>query len=149
VQNPEPDDFEPDGTWYSMVALHGRLYALEPNHGELVKVDPWDGDDVHRVVDVSASQGHIVPTALAYHDRFFIGNLGTFPIVSGSSKVLKLTRNGQLWPAVDRLTTVLASPSTIAGGCTCWRTPPGKATWPRPRAPARWCASIPQARAMR
>lgn len=107
VQNPEPDDFEPDGTWYSMVALHGRLYALEPNHGELVVVDPRDGDDVRRVVDVSASQGHIVPTALAHHDRFYIGNLGTFPIVSGSSKVLRLTRNGQLWPAADRLTTVL------------------------------------------
>jgi hypothetical protein len=38
VQNPEPDDFEPDGTWYSMVAVDGSLYALEPNHGELDKI---------------------------------------------------------------------------------------------------------------
>jgi hypothetical protein len=30
VQNPEPDDFEPDGTWYSMVAVRGDLYAVEP-----------------------------------------------------------------------------------------------------------------------
>jgi hypothetical protein len=105
VQNPEPDDFEPDGTWYSMVALRGALYALEPNHGELVKVR-LDGD-VRRVVDVSASQGHIVPTALAHHGHFFIGNLNTFPIVAGSSKVLMLTRHGQLWPVADRLTTVL------------------------------------------
>ncbi|HKA21247.1 MAG TPA: ScyD/ScyE family protein, partial [Blastocatellia bacterium] len=37
VANPEPDDFEPDGTWYSMVALHGDLYAVEPNHGEVVR----------------------------------------------------------------------------------------------------------------
>jgi len=34
VANPEPDDFEPDGTWYSMVAVRGNLYAVEPNHGE-------------------------------------------------------------------------------------------------------------------
>jgi len=105
VQNPEEDDFEPDGTWYSMVSLHGNLYALEPNHGELVQVRP-DGH-ITRVVDVSASQGHIVPTALAYHGHFFIGNLHTFPIVAGSSKVLELTRNRQLWPAADRLTTVV------------------------------------------
>ena len=105
VQNPEEEDFEPDGTWYSMVALRGDLYALEPNHGELVKVS-LDGK-VRRVLDVSASQGHIVPTALAYRGRFFIGNLGTFPIAAGSEKVLRLTRNGQLWPAADRLTTVL------------------------------------------
>jgi len=25
VANPEPDDFEPDGTWYSMVAVRGEL----------------------------------------------------------------------------------------------------------------------------
>lgn len=105
VQNPEADDFEPDGTWYSMVSLRGNLYALEPNHGELVRVRP-DGD-IRRVVDVSASQGHIVPTALAYHGRFFIGNLNTFPIVPGSSKILELTRNHQLWPVTGRLTEVV------------------------------------------
>lgn len=105
VQNPEAEDFEPDGTWYSMLALRGDLYALEPNHGELVKVTTAGA--VSRVVDVSATQGHIVPTALAYRGRFFIGNLNTFPIVPGSSKVLKLKGNGQLWPVADRLTTVV------------------------------------------
>ena len=34
VANPQPDDFEPDGTWYSMIAVHGDLYAIEPNHGD-------------------------------------------------------------------------------------------------------------------
>jgi hypothetical protein len=105
VQNPEADDFEPDGTWYSMVALHGNLYAVEPNHGELVRITP-DGK-VRRIVDISATQGHIVPTALAYHGHFFIGNLHTFPIVAGSSKVLELTSNRQLWPVEGRLTTVV------------------------------------------
>lgn len=105
VQNPNPGDFEPDGTWYSMLALDGNLYALEPNHGELVRISP--AGSIHRVMDISATQGHIVPTALAYHGHFFIGNLNTFPIVEGSSKVLKLKGNGQLQTAVNGLTTVL------------------------------------------
>ena len=105
VQNPEEDDFEPDGTWYSMVAWNGSLYALEPNHGELVRVR-LDGD-IKRVVDVSASQGHVVPTALAHRGHFFIGNLNTFPIVPGSSKVWELTSHHQLWPVADRLTMVV------------------------------------------
>ena len=29
VANPEPDDFEPDGTWYSMIAKDGLLFAVE------------------------------------------------------------------------------------------------------------------------
>ena len=33
--NPEPDDFEPDGTWYSLLAVGSTLFAIEPNHGEL------------------------------------------------------------------------------------------------------------------
>jgi hypothetical protein len=34
VANPEPDDFEPDGTWWGMVAKEGLLFAVEPNHGD-------------------------------------------------------------------------------------------------------------------
>src|SRR5437762_7728486 len=60
VRNPEPDDFEPDGTWYSMIAVGGDLYAVEPNHGELDKIKT--SGQISRVVDISASQGHIVPT---------------------------------------------------------------------------------------
>lgn len=105
VQNPFAGDFEPDGTWYSMVAHHGKLYALEPNHGELVRIKL--NGEIKRVVDVSATQGHIVPDALAYREHFFIGNLNTFPIAPGSSKVLKLKAEGQLWPVADHLTTVV------------------------------------------
>jgi len=71
VENPEPDDFEPDGTWYSMVEVRGDLYAVEPNHGELDKITP-EGQ-ITRVVDISASQGHIVPTSVAYHGNFYVG----------------------------------------------------------------------------
>ncbi len=106
VANPEPDDFEPDGTWYSMVAVRGYLYAVEPNHGEVDRVSATTGA-IERVVDVSASQGHIVPTAIAYHGNFFFGNLGTFPITPGTEKILKLTPSGQLTTRVTGLTTVL------------------------------------------
>jgi hypothetical protein len=105
VANPNPDDFEPDGTWYSMVAVRGDLYAVEPNHGELDKITP-DGQ-VSRVVDISASQGHIVPTALAYHGNFYVGNLHTFPIEEGSSKIYKITPSGQIQIVAEGLTTVL------------------------------------------
>jgi hypothetical protein len=100
VANPNPDDFEPDGTWYSMIAVDGDLYAVEPNHGELDKITPGAPTAatlVSRVVDISASQGHIVPTAIAFHNgNFFVGNLNTFPIVQGSSKIYKITPNGQI-----------------------------------------------------
>lgn len=82
VAQPDAADFEPDGTWYSMVSVRGDLYVVEPNHGEVNRVDPATGA-ISRVVDVSASQGHIVPTALAYKGNFFFGNLGEFPVVRG------------------------------------------------------------------
>jgi hypothetical protein len=94
VQHPEEDDFEPDGTWYSMIAIRGDLYAVEPNHGEVVKVTT--NGKISRVIDVSASQGHVVPTAIAYHGNFYVGNLGVFPQDAGSSSVWKITPSGQI-----------------------------------------------------
>ena len=101
VAHPNPPDFEPDGTWYSMVAARGDgndvdLYAVEPNHGELDRITP-DGQ-ISRVIDISASQGHIVPTAVAVrdNDKFYVGNLNTFPIVSGSSKIYEISKNGHI-----------------------------------------------------
>jgi hypothetical protein len=105
VANAEPDDFEPDGTWYSMVAVRGSLYAVEPNHGEVVRVTP-DGA-ISRVVDVSASEGHIVPTTIAYHGNFFFGNLTTFPLVVGAATVFKLTPSGNLLPWEEHLTNIV------------------------------------------
>lgn len=105
VKNPEPDDFEPDGTWYSMVAVRGNLYAVEPNHGEMDKITP-EGN-MSRVIDISASQGHIVPTALAYHGNFYVGNLNRFPVVAGSSSIFKITPSGNIKVFIPGLTTVL------------------------------------------
>ncbi len=107
VQNPEPDDFEPDGTWYSMIAGHDAVYAVEPNHGELDRIS-IASRAIHRIADISASQGHIVPTALTWHNgNFYVGNLNTFPIVEGSSKILKITPTGHVTTFANGLTTVV------------------------------------------
>ncbi len=106
----EPDDYTPEGNWYSMTIAENHFYALEPNHGNFVKVG-LDGS-IELVVDISASEGHIVPTAVASkqdikqdneNDRedirqdskgnFYVGNLGVFPI-TGISSVFKITPTG-------------------------------------------------------
>ena len=97
-------DFEPDGTWYSMIAVRGALYAVEPNHGELDEITT--SGHISRVADISASQGHIVPTVVAMHGNFYIGNLSTFPI-QGNSKILKVTPSGYVTPVAWGLSTIL------------------------------------------
>ena len=113
VANPEAEDFEPDGTWYSMIAFHGVLYPMDSNHGELDRVTAQGA--LSRVSDISALAGHIVPTAIAHRgsqdddrrarhgdDRspgFLIGNLGVFGPADGTvpnEHVYKLTQNGHL-----------------------------------------------------
>src|SRR5213596_1408365 len=105
VAHPNPDDFEPDGTWYSMIALAGNLYAVEPNHGELDRITP-EGQ-ISRATDISASQGHIVPTAIAYRGNFYVANLNTLPVVPGSSKIYKITPSGNVSVFAEGLTAIL------------------------------------------
>jgi len=93
VAFPEEDDFEPDGSWYSLINAKGNLYAVEPNHGEMVKIKP--NGNISRVIDFSATYGHNVPTAIGYNGNFFVGNLNTFPTVAGSSNIIKVTPSGQ------------------------------------------------------
>ena len=107
VANPEEDDFEPDGSWYSMVRAGDDLYAVEANHGELDRVDPESGS-IKRIVDISASQGHIVPTAIVYHrGHFYVGNLGVFPITPGSAKILRISKSGKISTWATGFTTIL------------------------------------------
>lgn len=95
VLNPNPEDFEPDGTAYSMINSGGNFYVVEPNHGEIDKITP--SGNISRLIDVSASEGHIVPTCIIAHGgNFYIGNLGVFPIVQGSSNVYKITPQGKI-----------------------------------------------------
>src|SRR5437879_12099590 len=96
------------------MAVDSELYAVERTHGEVDKVTP--GGSVSRVIDISARQGHIVPTAMAFHNgNFYVGNLNTFPIVQGSSKVLKITPTGQITVFRSGLTTILGLAFDSAG----------------------------------
>jgi hypothetical protein len=97
VAHPNASDFEPDGVPYSLKAFHGDLIVIEPNHGRLLRINlpERQGPTIEQLSDLSAPLGHIVPTSAAsLDDRFFVGNLGLFPIVVGSSKLYQVTHNG-------------------------------------------------------
>jgi hypothetical protein len=104
--DPITGDFEPDGTWYSMIALRGDLYAVEPNHGELDKITT-DGK-ITRVIDISASQGHVVPTVVGDHGVFYVSNLGQFdPDQLNTQDVFHITPSGNLKVVATGLSKVL------------------------------------------
>lgn len=105
VVNPPTDDFDPQGTFHSMISVGNALYSLDANQGELVKVTT-DGT-VSSVIDISASQGHIVPTVMAYQGDFYMGNLGLFPIVDGSSNIYRITPGGEIKIVHLGFTTIL------------------------------------------
>ncbi len=92
-----PDDFEPDGTLYSMISLDDRLITVEPNHGQVISVTP-DGR-IKQVIDISASEGHIVPTSIAERDgHFYVGNLNLFPIDPQWARILTISRDDHFPP---------------------------------------------------
>jgi hypothetical protein len=121
VVHPDPDDFEPDGTWYSMIAARGNgnqqyFYAVEPNHQEIDRISPTTGD-ISRIVDVSASfpppgvtnRNWVGPTSIASreNDHFFFGNLGPFPIEAGTQQIRSLNvHNGQFRVVAEGLSAV-------------------------------------------
>jgi hypothetical protein len=85
------DDFEPDGTLYSMIAVDDRLVTVEPNHGQVLSVSRHG--EIRQISDISASQGHIVPTSVAErHDVFYVGNLNLFPIDPQWARVQAIAR---------------------------------------------------------
>ena len=69
----------------------GALYPMDSNHGELDRVTP--AGRISSVIDVSASQGHVVPTALVHHGATYIANLGVFDPTdaAGDEHVWRLT----------------------------------------------------------
>ncbi|MDQ2734306.1 MAG: ScyD/ScyE family protein [Pseudomonadota bacterium] len=107
VKNPNPGDFEPDGTWWSMVAVHDDLYAVEPNHGELDKITL--NGKISRVLDISASQGHVVPTSIAHRGNdFYVSNLGTFdPDQLNTQSIFEISPSGHLRVLATGLSKVL------------------------------------------
>jgi hypothetical protein len=114
VKNPNPGDFEPDGTTYSMISLGDRLFSVEPNHGELDEMS-LDGS-IHRIIDISAFFGHIVPTAMTFHDgNFYVGNLDVFP-ATGNSAIYKITPQGQISTYATGFNMVLGVQFDLLGG---------------------------------
>ncbi len=58
------------------------------------------GGKISEVIDISASEGHIVPTSIAARGgNFYVGNLGLFPIDPDWARVLTLSKNGFNNPA--------------------------------------------------
>jgi hypothetical protein len=109
-----PADFEPDGTPYSMTAENGDLFVIEPNHGELDRITPQG--NISRVIDISATQGHIVPTCQIFHDgNFYVSNLGTYPL-SDLSSIFRITPDGQISVIATGFTAVLGITFDELGG---------------------------------
>lgn len=107
TERPEPLDFEPDGSWYGMISSEGSLVAVEPNHGEVVRVDPHNGQ-VTRIADISATQGHIVPTVVAERrGALYLSSLGHFPGTPGSQTILRISRSGHVSEVASGFTAVL------------------------------------------
>lgn len=86
------DDFEPEGSLYSLIAVDGKLYTVEPNHGQVLSVTK--GGAIKQVIDISASEGHIVPTSIAErHGAFYVGNLNLFPIDPQWARILTISKD--------------------------------------------------------
>jgi hypothetical protein len=82
-KDPAAGDFEPDGVWNSLVWAFGAFYAVEPNHGVLVRVDRRGR--IERVADLIAAAAQLDPahdgdrtfTVLAPHEGWlYVGTLG-------------------------------------------------------------------------
>ncbi len=135
VANPNPLDFEPDGDAFSMVAAGGVLYVAEANSGQILQVKPNPGR-IERVADISATQGHVVPTSIAmFRGDILVGELRPFPSVPGSAEVLRYSRNGRFEGSIGGFTTILGvetdnkgniyvlEPFTCATAAPCFPSP--------------------------
>jgi hypothetical protein len=105
VANPPCCDFDLEGVWWTLTSSHGVLYTNNANTGDFLRVSP-DGTTT-RIIDISATEGHNVPTGVAQNGNFYIANLGLFPITPGSSSLYKLLPNQRLMKMFDGLTAVI------------------------------------------
>ena len=90
-----------------MAGLGDKLYITEANHGAVNRVN-LDGT-VTRIVDIASLLGHITPTAIAAGPvgNLYVGNIGQFPYLDGTSKVFQITPTGDVSVFADNLTAVL------------------------------------------
>jgi hypothetical protein len=119
AQEPRDPDYEPDGTWYSVVFTRGKLYAVEPNHGLLVSVHPTNGN-ITLERDLLDAFGDNTYTALAAQGGdVYVGTLGQiawlpdiFPPVpdfaeSFRAGIYRLSPHGQATQVASGLRAVL------------------------------------------
>ena len=108
--SPALEDYEPDGTWYSLLSDGKGLVTSEPNHQEIVRVSSRGAASL--LADLSTTypgnsnwQG---PTGMAlYQGKLYTGYLTPFPTVVGASHVDQIGPNGQRTMIAAGLTAVL------------------------------------------
>ncbi len=70
------------------------MLTVEPNHGQVISVTK--SGEIKQVIDISASEGHIVPTSIVARDgSLFVGNLNLFPIDPQWARILTISRSDQ------------------------------------------------------
>lgn len=107
----DAEDYTPDGSWFSMTAVNGKLYTANANGGQIVELNP-NSAAFRELVDVSASKGHVVPEAMTYHNgNFYVAEEGTFDADSlNNEDVLQITPSG----AITVYASGLNKPSALA-----------------------------------
>ena len=107
VANPPADDFDPDGSWYAMVAdpTGAFLWVVESNSEQILRVT-LDGQ-ISRAADLSAENQ--VPTAIvvAPDGAAYFGNFSPTPFAPGTASVSKINSDGtteQVWTGLTMVT---------------------------------------------
>lgn len=102
AEQPRNADYEPDGTWFSMLVQEDKIYAVEPNHGLLVSIDRHD-HAISLVQDLFATFGDHTYTSLATdREDLYVGTLGQIAFGAGGldfvhsfeAGIYRLPRNG-------------------------------------------------------
>ena len=102
---PVSDGIEREGTFFSMVLNDGHFYAVEPNQGEILRISP--GGLSERCIQISATEGHVVPAAMVFHhSSFYVGTLSEYPIVPGSASVCRILGKAGIIRKMTGFTTV-------------------------------------------
>ena len=98
-------DFEADGVFYSMIAVRGKLYAIDTNHAQAWSITK-EGE-VEMVTDFSQTFGADFDptTSVESPGGLLVGTLGQFPIAPGLSDLVTLQ------PGCD--TTASCGPGTL------------------------------------
>jgi sugar lactone lactonase YvrE len=104
VAHPDLADFEPDGTAFSMIVVHDKLYATEPNQGRLLEINPENGH-IRQLIDLSADPW-IGPTTVVFDGVFHVGTLTPFPIVPGAAQIFQITKHGKIVDTNHGLTAI-------------------------------------------